>query len=162
MTETLPGSSAEVIRIPRQSFLAIGYRSGKLFHHVAYGRSLIPAFGKIWSSLDDPTEQSLRFGELVLLHRFDPGAKNPLGFGIAGATPGSPENRFRRSGKLPIVAFECSERILFVGGVHGKNPFKVNVQEFNVGSRAVSFEQFLQPSHFTSMPDCPSFERLNL
>jgi hypothetical protein len=151
-----------VIRIPRQSFLAIGNRSGKLFHHVAYGRSLIPAFGKIWSSLDDPTEQSLRFGELVLVHRFDPGAKNPLGFGIAGATPGSPENRFRRSGKLPIVAFERSEGILFIGGIHRINPFKV--QRSRVQRRiSSSFLGAISAAiHFISMPNCPSFERLNL
>jgi hypothetical protein len=124
MAETLPGSSAEVIRIARQSFLAIGDRVGELFHHVAYGSSLIPTFGKVWSPLDDPAEQNIRFGEFALLHRFDPSAKNPLGLGIAGAAPASPENRFRRGGKLGIIAFECCQRFLFVGGVHGNKTFE--------------------------------------
>ena len=62
VTEPLAGSGAKMIRIARQRLLAIGNGTGKIAPHEAYGRPIVPAFGKVGLELDDAAEQLFSVG----------------------------------------------------------------------------------------------------
>src|SRR5688572_1721612 len=79
MAKPLPGSSAEVIGIARQIFLAFGDRLSEVCHHVAHGNALVPSFSQLQNQLDDPAEQDLRLSKSSLLHCLHSGSKNRVG-----------------------------------------------------------------------------------
>src|SRR5919198_6529504 len=85
VTEPLAGGGAEMICIARQRLLAVGDRAREIALHEAHGSAFIPAFGKVGLELDDAAEERFRLSEFLPLHRFDAGAKESVGFGIAGA-----------------------------------------------------------------------------
>jgi hypothetical protein len=83
-----------VIRISRQSFLAVSDGTGEVFSHKTHRRALVPTFREVWNDVDDARKFGCRFFELALLHCVYSRAKKPICFGISRATPISPQHRF--------------------------------------------------------------------
>ena len=113
VAEPLPGRRAEVIRISRQSFLAIGDGAGEVFSHEADRGALVPTLREVRSNVDDAREFGFCFGKLALLHCVYPNAEDPVRFGISRTAPGSPKHRFRGSREREIIAFECLKQFFF-------------------------------------------------
>ena len=57
MTKPLAGCSAEMIRVPRQSLLAIEDCTLEVLAHVSDRSSLVPAFGKLRRRVNYPREK---------------------------------------------------------------------------------------------------------
>jgi hypothetical protein len=102
-----------VIRISRQSFLAVRDGADKIFSHETDRGALVPTFREVRSNVDDARKFGFRFIELALLHRVYSNAKNPLCFSISRAAPSSPQHRLSSSRQRGVVAFECFEEFSF-------------------------------------------------
>jgi hypothetical protein len=118
MAETLTRGGAEMISIPRQGLLAVGNRTGKVAAHEAHSGAFIPAFGELGSELDNSGKQLFGFGQFLLLHRFDAGAKNSVYLGVSRAAPRAPEQSFSSGRELRIIALQRLECFAFVGRIH--------------------------------------------
>src|SRR5512145_1589596 len=75
MAKTLTGCCAEVVRVARQSFPAIGDRALEILSHVAHRRALVPSLCEVGCHSYEFTKKLFRFGQPVLLHCIDAGAK---------------------------------------------------------------------------------------
>src|SRR6185295_1985827 len=118
MAETLTRGGAEMISIPRQGLLAVGNRTGKVAAHEAHSGAFIPAFGELGSELDNSGKQLFGFGQFLLLHRFDAGAKNSVYLGVSRAAPRAPKQSFSSGRELRIIALQRLECFAFVGRIH--------------------------------------------
>src|SRR4029078_6980168 len=118
MAETLTRGGAEMISIPRQGLLAVGKRTGKVAAHEAHSGAFIPSFGELGSELDNSGKQLFGFGQFLLLHRFDAGAKNSVYLGVSRAAPRAPEQSFSSGRELRIIALQRLECFAFVGRIH--------------------------------------------
>src|SRR5215467_3615230 len=78
VAETLTRSGAKMIRIARQSFLAIRDRTGVVFPHETHRGALVPAFWKVRSNFDHAREFGFCCLEPALLHSIYAGAKNSI------------------------------------------------------------------------------------